>query len=109
MKLKISHPNPEVFQEILKDVLNISTVVALGGQIPSELEMNNPSQRGRYWWKDEDRYHLASSNNDWWAFIREEYQTSIVLEIRRRNDTKGAADALTLLLVALFRNDAEIV
>lgn len=108
MQIKISHHNPIIFNEILEDVLNIATVVALGGQIPSEMEMNAPSQRGRYWWRENERYHLASSNNDWWAFIREESPTAMTLEFRRRNDTKGVADALSQLLVALFRNDVEI-
>ena len=109
MQVKIYHPNPDAVQQILTNILNLATVVALGGHIPSELEMTNPSQRGRYWWREDDKYHLASCNNDWWAFVHEESSASITLEFRYRNDSRGVADALAQLLVLRFRGDISFV
>ena len=109
MQLKISHPNPIVFQEILESVLNLATIVALGGTIPSELEMNEPSQRGRYWYREDKRYHLAAISNNWWANVASESENSIVLEFRYRYDTNGVCDLLCHLIVVRFGEFVELV
>jgi len=49
MKIKITGRDPERFNENLKLVLNAACVMAMGGYIPSPIEMSTPEQRGKYW------------------------------------------------------------
>lgn len=100
--IKIQHKNPEVFQGYLICVLNVACVVAGHGHIPTEREQANPDQYGRYWWREDKRYHLCSTNNDWWANIQHESENSMTLSFSCRYGRIGLADALCTLLELRF-------
>jgi len=123
MQIKIKGKNAELLQENLTAVLNIATVVAQRGHIPTPVEIATPEQRGRYWYLNGRTFHLAGIANDFLANIREEGSFDytgldnnsasvqyIVLEFSYRYD-RGYAffDALTNLIAARFRDDVEIV
>lgn len=117
MKLKVTGKNRGHFAHTLTAVLNAASVMAMGGYIPDQLEMETPEQRGRYWFRDIDgkRYHLFPSSNDYWANIRDEGENEnecfIVLEFNYRYDRAGNAfsDALTQLLAIRFKYAAVLV
>ena len=102
MNINVQHPNPEVFQEYLKCVLNLACVVAGHGNIPTPEEQANPDQYGRYWWREDSCYNLYSLNNDWWAKVESETETSMELYFLYRYDRNGVADALCVLLQKRF-------
>lgn len=110
MKLKISHPDCGIFREILTSVLNIATVIAQSGDLPTEHDIKYPQGSGRYWYREDDRYHLAGASNNWWAFVRSESENSIVLEFRFRYDIRtDFCDSLCRLIAVRFSNVVEIV
>ena len=102
MTIKIQHPNPEVFQQYLKGVLNLACAVAGHGRIPTLEERANPDHYGRYWWRGDSRYHLYSVTNNWWAKVQSETETSIELSFSYRYDRNRVADALCILLEKRF-------
>lgn len=101
MKIQIIHPNPEIVQQTLNNVLNIACITALGGFIPTERDQANPELTGTYWYREDDKIHLAGINNDFWGYITDETETSVTLEFRyRRNHLFG--DLLCQMLVGRF-------
>jgi hypothetical protein len=106
MKIKITGKNKELFDHYLKSVLNIACIAAMGGNLPTNLEIESPMGRGRYWFREENRFHLYPMSNDYWANIRQEGENFIVLEFSYRYDKDNAfSDALCNLLAARFRGE----
>lgn len=109
MLLKITGRSPELFQENLTAVLNIATVFCQGGYIPTEQEQDDPEGHGRYWRREDQRFHLFPSANNHWAHVQEETETSIVLSFRYRYDRNGLMDNLTNLLYLRFQENADLI
>lgn len=110
MLLKITGRNPERFQENLTAILNIATVLCQRGHIPTDIEQSDPPKHGRYWWREgQDRFHLYSMSNDYWAHIEDEGETLITLSFRYRYDRNGLMDALINLIHLRFPEDTEIL
>jgi hypothetical protein len=104
MLLKIVGKSEEEFQWHLNSILNIATVVLGRGRLPTDIETSTPEQNGRYWFREENRFHLYPIANDYWANIREESGTHIALYFScRYYRTEGPLlDALLNTYVALF-------
>jgi len=115
MTVKITGQNEELFQYFLTSCLNIATVVAQGGHIPTELEIESPKQRGRYWFRETgngaDRFHLYGMANNHWARVLEEGENSIALSFHCRYDKNPLAFSNTIcpLLAAVFPENVEII
>lgn len=108
--IKIQHPNPEALNQILTGILNIACVAAQRGHIPNNLEMDCPQQFGRYWWREGDKFHLASAHNDFWAFVQDEMPGFICLRFQYRYDREFAFNrTMAELAKILFRNEVQII
>jgi len=115
MTIKITGQNEELFQYFLTSCLNIATVVAQGGHIPTELEIESPERSGRYWFRETgfrtDRFQLYSQANNHWARVFEEGENTIVLTFYYRYDKNPLAFSNTIcpLLAAVFPENVEII
>jgi len=108
MTIKISGRNEELFEANLKTALNIGQVASQRGYIPDE-HYSNPNY-GRVWIEDPNGYDLAPISNDYKAFVRNRGENFIELEFSYRYDgaDRPFANALTVLVAAVLRQDAEI-
>jgi len=108
MKLKITGRSPEIFNETLIGVLNIACVVAGWGRIPTDHDIETAS--GRYWQRETDnaRFQLLPIGNDYWANIREEGESYIVIEFSYRYDRTGICVALSNLILLRFPENVTI-
>lgn len=104
MLIKITGQTPELFNENLTAVLNIASVIAMRGYIPSETDQANPQGAGRYWYREAGapRYQLFPSSNDYWANVRHEGENYIVLEFSYRYDRRRLCDVLAALILVRF-------
>ena len=115
MQIKITGKNKELFESTLTSVLNISAVVAMGGYIPEDHDIENAQQSGRYWARETEggvnRFNLYPRSNSYFANIRDKGDNYIVLEFSYRYDRAagGLTDALQHLIVARFRDDVTIL
>ena len=108
MLIKIKGRNRERFGEVLEGVLNLATVAFSRGYLPTERDIANPQQTGLYWYRKfkDDKFELLPRLNDHKAFIRDSGENFIVLEFYSRYDgDKKQVDALSNLILALFRED----
>lgn len=69
MKLKVNGGNKEILERNLAKLFNIATVVAGGGRIPKEEDIEEAETMGRYWYRHEDEVHILGISNDNWAFM----------------------------------------
>ncbi len=88
-----------------RNVFNIASVFAGIGNLPTEMEIRNPMQYGRYWWREGNKIHLYSISNDWWAWITEETDESMTIQITYRYDKGGVSDAIMQAIGLLFQNN----
>jgi len=115
MTIKITGQNEELFQHFLTSCLNIATVVAQGGHIPTELEIESPERRGRYWFRETDnvspRFHLYSMANNHWARVIQEGENEIFLSFHYRYDKTPLAFSNTIcqVLAAVFPENVELI
>jgi len=110
MQIKITGRTPELFNQFLKSVLNIATVVAQYGYLPTRDDISDPERTGRYWFREGDSFRIASISNNMFCSIREEGENYMVLEFSYRYDKDGIfANALTNLLAARFRDEVEVL
>lgn len=111
--LKVTGRDTEELEIYKKRILNIACIVASGGIIPDEEDILSAKQKGRYWYHNTDhgnnRYDLFGVSNDWWAFIRDEGPTHIVLEFSYRYDRNKRAKLLTELLAEVFSYCCEVI
>lgn len=108
MKIKITGKSKELFDHYLKSVLNLAAVAAMGGYIPSQREIDEPSRTGRYWYRDNDgvaigRFNLYPMSNDYFAGVCEEGENFIVFHFAYRNDQAGG-DSFVAALCNLLEN-----
>lgn len=94
MKLKVNGGNKEILERNLAKLFNIATVVAGGGRIPKEEDIEEAETTGRYWYRHEDEVHILGISNDNWAFIRQEHivddgRCFAVVEFKTRYDKVG--------------------
>jgi hypothetical protein len=105
MKLKIFASNKERFESNLIRFLNLSTLICLGGSIPSQYDIENAENLGRWWIKEEDnnRFQLLGISNNDWVNIHEEGENFIIVEFNFRYD-KGSYKkvAISNLMLAFF-------
>lgn len=110
MQIKITGRTPELFNQFLKSVLNIATVVAQYGYLPTRDDISDPERTGRYWFREGESFRIASISNNMFCSIREESGTHMVLDFSYRYDKDGIfANALTNLLAARFRDEVEVL
>ncbi len=110
MQIKITGRTPELFRQFLESVLNIATVVAQYGYLPTRDDIQDPERTGRYWFRENDSFKIASISNNMFCLIREEGELYMVLEFSYRYDKDGIfANALTNLLAARFRDEVEVL
>ena len=100
MKLKILKQGNNV-----PNVLNIACVFASFGNLPEQNDIENPKQYGRYWWREDNKIHLYSIANDWWAWIIGETDEFMIIQITYRYDRTGVADALMRAIALRFQNN----
>ena len=109
-EIKISAKTPEKFEKLLSDILNMACVMCMTGDIPTQRDMENPQQTGRYWFLEEsgERYQLFPVTNNYWMGIRERTDTSAVIQFRVRYDhERQKAKALTNSVLAFFPDNTE--
>ena len=115
MKLRIFGRNQELFKDALERVMNVACVAAMYGYIPTELEIESPQQRGRYWYRsnqfNNDRFNLFPAANDRWANVKEEGENSITVQFNYRYDRPELkyCEKLTIFLNAVFPDNTEII
>lgn len=103
MKIKLTAKTKENLGQLLESILNTACVVCTGGNIPTKNDMEMPMSSGRYWCRENDKYHLFPMANNHWMGIYHEEETSCVIEFRMRYDhDKGRVHALTNLILAFF-------
>lgn len=98
MKIKITGKTPEMLNENIVCVMNIATVVAGHGNIPDEYDISGPERSGKYWYRDDNRFVIYGSTNNWFAYVREEDELSITVEFNYRYDNNGVSDALAAVI-----------
>lgn len=104
MELKVFGQNKKRFEENLKDVLSVATLICSHGYVPTKLDIEKAEQFGRWYVQDlPNRYNLLPIVNDYWANIRGRGENFIILEFNIRYD-KGNVKKLALsnLLLAWF-------
>lgn len=84
MKLQINANSPDSLKTTLECILNIASVFAGNGYIPTQQDQENRQQYGTFWWRENDKIHLHSNANDWWGWITNETETSITLRFTYR-------------------------
>lgn len=103
MEIKIIGHNKERFEENLKNVLNVATLICLKGIIPTERDIATSETGGRWYIKEDGRYNLLPIANDYWANIKGEGENFIVIEFNVRYDGDGKKKlALTNSILAFF-------
>lgn len=115
MKLRIFGRKDILFKDALERVMNLACVAAMYGYIPTELEIESPQQRGRYWYRSNeggnDRFNLFPAANDRWANVKEEGENSITVQFNYRYDRLNLkyCEKLTIFLNAVFPDQTEII
>lgn len=84
----------------LVNILNICSLVAHAGVLPNQRSIENPEHHSGYWYRDGDKFQLGGNN--YWAFVQEECEEFIVIELRYRYDTRNVMEHLTQMLGAFF-------
>ncbi len=104
MELKIFGRNEKRFEENLKDVLSVATLVCSRGYVPTKLDIEQAEQYGRWYTLDlPDRYNLLPMSNDYWGNIRGRGENYIIIEFNVRYDGDNAKKlSLSNLLLAWF-------
>lgn len=115
MKLRIFGGNQEFLEISIRRVMNLACVAAMYGYIPTELDIESPQQRGRYWYRSNeggnDRFNLFPAANDRWANVKEEGENSITVQFNYRYDRSNLkyCEKLTIFLNAVFPDQTEII
>jgi hypothetical protein len=113
MLIKIKGRNERQFNETVESVMNIACVVAGKGSIPSEYDIKNAVNLGKYWYENvkEDMFDILGITNDHKAFVRERGVNFIVIEFSFRYDARYGVQgfpkktALSNLILAIFNDD----
>lgn len=91
-RIKITHPRPDVVEQIKMSILKIATCFATSGQ------QQLPVQDGKKW-------HLDVMGNDWWAIVEDsEAGCEILIRHRYRQDM---ADLLMQALCKKYLHECE--
>jgi hypothetical protein len=110
-RLRINHVDQESKNEILELVLNIASVAAMGGYLPTQEDRETP-ERGVFWQKavepvtgSRTKYDLAPRTNNFWAFVEEKdpLHTDIFFHARY-GKLNWFEDAIGTILVNKFPN-----
>ncbi len=112
--LKVSDQTTELLNDSLKRDLNIACVVAAGGEIPDEYDMQTAETRGQYWYRNtqysNNRFDLFGVANNWWAYVIEESPTHVVLQFSYRYDIGSRrSELLTQLIAAQLSYCCELI
>lgn len=115
MKIKIYGKDRQQFIAYLHKVMNIACVASAGGILPTDKDVENPGEGGRYWMRDDEggasRFILIPASNDYFANIYEESDTHIVVKFSYRYDRIGNmfSEALSRLILARFPDNIEVI
>ena len=104
MELKITGRTKEQFDFNLESFLNISAMICLWGKIPTKDDVKEAECLGRWWYKEKDnnRYQLSSTNNDW-LNVRKEGENYIIVEFNFRYDSQfEKKKAITNLMLTFY-------
>jgi len=102
--IKITGRNSELFNENLTNVLNIASVICMGGKIPTQHDIDNAYKSGGWWCQTQTKYDLFPSVNNYSAFVQDEGEnvngeSYIVLRFWARYDrTNKKVSSLCVLL-----------
>lgn len=108
MLIKIKGRTQERFNETLKSIMNIASIVFGRGRIPTPQNMEEPKVTGLFWFEniEEDKFELLPVQNDHKAFIRERGVNSITVEFYSRYDKNNKqTTALSNLIMSMFGED----
>jgi hypothetical protein len=111
MNIKITGRNKELFQENLKNILNVATVVAGTGTIPDEYDIENAETRGRYFVREKKKFTILGSSNNNWAHILEEGENYIIIDFLTRYEKPNCekVNSLSNLILTWFDDCTELV
>ena len=107
MYLKIKGNSNELFQENVERVMNVFTVVAGRGTLPSELDIVTAERLGCYWHEfvEDDKFEILGASNNNKAFVKERGENYIVVDFHCRYNNKLKVEALYNLIDVFFAND----
>jgi hypothetical protein len=107
MYLKIKGRNKELFQKNVECVMNVFTVVAGRGKLPSQYDIENAERLGDYWFEfvKDDKFEILGSLNDNKAFVKERGENYIVVDFHCRYNNKIKVEALYNLIDVFFADD----
>lgn len=108
MKITISAFNKTRLDEVFSSIMNIASVAAMRGYIPTLKEQIEAAQRGNFWYKsitEENKINLCAGN-DYWCFLSERTETSIVLHFKARYK-QDFSETMANLLICLFPDNVK--
>ena len=107
MYLKIKGNSNKLFQENVKRVMNLFTVVAGRGTLPSQYDIDNAERLGRYWYEfvEDDKFEILGVTNDNKAFVKKRGENYIVVDFHCRYNNKQKVEVLYSLIQVFFADD----
>jgi len=108
MLIKIKGLNQRRFDENVTRIMNLACVAFRRGNIPTELDMQEPERTGQYWYENtkDNNFDLLPTTNNHKAFIRERGENFVIVEFYSRYDREGKqVNALCHLILSFFNED----
>jgi hypothetical protein len=103
--IKISCESKELKELTLKMVLDIACTMCMGGKIPTTNEKSEVERTGNSWLRKGLMIDLYPVSNNYWAYIKAETETEIVLRFQYRYGTDGVfVSKITTTLCAIFQD-----